>query len=78
MDKKYLYLKQSDVFPDAGEGAFAKRNVPANTIYSLYSGKLYHSKEIKTLEMDNKLCLDEEWCEDELKNEYQWMYKMYR
>ena len=75
LDKKYMYLKHSDVFSDAGEGAFANRNVPANTIYSLYSGMLYPSEEIKSFKMENKLSLDNEWNEDELKNNSQWMYK---
>ena len=47
MEKKYVYLKHSNLFPEAGEGIFASINVPANTVYAQYNGMLYNSNEHK-------------------------------
>ena len=37
LDNKYVALKQSETYPEAGEGSFAKVDIPAHTIYVLYS-----------------------------------------
>ena len=50
LDKKYMYLKNSNIFPGAGEGAFATRDVPADTIFSPYGGMLYNQEQYKILE----------------------------
>ena len=75
LDKKYVVIRKSNISPDAGEGLFANRNVPANTIYSLYSGKLYQPKEIKILEMEKKWSLANESNELGLKFDSHWMYR---
>ena len=40
LDKKYVYLKDSVRFPIAGEATYAKRDVPPNTVFVLYGGRL--------------------------------------
>ena len=45
MDNRYVDLKISKIYPDAGEGSFAKTRVAKHTTYSLYSGKFYTDKE---------------------------------
>ena len=76
LDKKYLFLKQSDIFPGVGEGAFATRDVPANTIYSLYSGMLYKENQIIIYnEMQEKLRIDNGWKLDDIEYTSQGMYR---
>ena len=59
LEKKYVYLKHSNLFPEAGEGIFASRNVPANTVYAQYNGMLYNLKEHRILmDMKSKLISD--------------------
>jgi len=41
LDNRYINLKVSEKYPEAGEGAFAKTEVPKSTIYALYSGHIY-------------------------------------
>ena len=64
LEKKYVYLKHSNLFPEAGEGIFASRNVPANTVYAQYNGMLYNSKEHRILmDMKSKLISDKKYYE---------------
>jgi len=47
LDKKYVILKTSRAFPNASttEGAFASKDVPSQTVYSLYGGLLITKEE---------------------------------
>ena len=59
-----MYLEHSNSFPEAGEGIFASRNVPANTVYAQYNGMLYNSNEHKILmDMNSKLISDKKYYE---------------
>ena len=42
LDNKYVEVSQSKISIDAGDGAFAKTDVPLNTAYVLYSGKIFN------------------------------------
>ena len=65
LDKKYMYLKNSNIFPGAGEGAFATRDVPADTIFSPYGGMLYSKEQFKILdEKQYKSILENGWKPD--------------
>ena len=44
LDKKYVYLKSSTTFDLAGEGAFAARDVPANTGTAICFHQIYFIK----------------------------------
>jgi len=48
LDNRYIHLKVSEKYPEAGEGAFAKENVPKNVFYAVYGGRLYNKEEYKT------------------------------
>ncbi len=47
LDKRYLYLATSIQKPHAGQGAFAKENVPPSTVFSLSSGLFLDADELK-------------------------------
>ena len=70
-------MKQSDIFPGVGEGAFATRDVPANTIYSLYGGMLYKGNNQINIyyEMQEKLRIDNGWKLDDIESISQGMYR---
>ncbi len=40
LDNRYVTLRDSDLFPLAGEGVVAKVDIPAETIFCLYSALL--------------------------------------
>ena len=62
LDKKYMYLKNSNIFPGAGEGAFATRDVPADTIFSPYGGMLYNKEQFMILhEKQYQFILENGW-----------------
>ena len=42
MDKKYVETGESKLFPIAGEGLFAKIDIPKDTTFVLYNGQLYN------------------------------------
>ena len=48
LDNRYVDLKISETYPEAGEGSFAKTRVAKNTIYSLYGGWFFTNKEFKS------------------------------
>ena len=55
LDNRYIDVKVSEKYPLAGEGAFARHEVPPRTIYSLYGGKIYSEEsygEFKTQAMN--------------------------
>lgn len=56
LDKKYMLVAKSNISPNAGEGAFAIRDIPTNTFFSLYGGMLYTPYQYQILEeQQNKL-----------------------
>ena len=76
LDKKYMYLKNSNIFPGAGEGAFATRDVPADTIFSPYGGMLYTWKQREILdEKHNKTRLENGWNDDDEKSVALYKYR---
>ena len=80
LDKKYMNLKNSNIFPGAGEGAFATRDVPANTIFTPYGGMLYNQEQYKILdEKQNKTRLENGWknSNDDENNIALWKYRYY-
>ena len=59
LDKKFMYLKKSDISSVDDEGAFAVRDVLANTIFSLSGGMLYTPDQYQILqEKQKKFVLD--------------------
>ena len=71
-----MYLKNSNIFPGAGEGAFATRDVPADTIFSPYGGMLYNQEQYKILEeKQNKSRLENGWKPDDAQTIAQWKYR---
>ena len=42
LDTKYVDVSHSKISSDAGDGAFAKIDIPANTAYALYSGNIFN------------------------------------
>ena len=53
LDNQYLYLKTSEKYPAAGEGAFAREDIPACTVFSLFGGR------VLTKDEGNKLKAEE-------------------
>ena len=45
LDKKYVSVKQSVKYPLAEEAAFASRDIPSNTVFVLYGGRLLNQEE---------------------------------
>ena len=76
LDKKYLYLKESDTFDKAGEGAFAAMDIPASTVFVLYGGMLYNEEQNQILGQKLKSLNEKHgWSPDDPEAEAQWKYK---
>ena len=69
LDKKYVYLKDSDSFISAGEGAYATRYIPKDIYYVIYGERLYNKEEI------NKKAEANNWMKDDPALEAEWMYQ---
>ena len=52
LDNRYLYLKTSEKYPAAGEGAFAREDIPAGTVFSLFGGRVLTKEEGKKLKAE--------------------------
>ena len=63
IDNRYIELKVSEKYPEAGEGAHARKPVLAKTIYSVYGGRIFDKESFK--EFNSKTL--EEFMERELK-----------
>ena len=46
-----MYMKTSETFPLAGEGAYARIDIPANTMFAVYGGHVMSKKEIDELSL---------------------------
>ena len=76
LDKKYVYLKNSDSFISAGEGAYATRDIPKDIYYVLYGGRLYNKEEGDIVSKEiNKKVEANRWMKDEPALEAEWMYR---
>ena len=79
--KKYLYIKNSndliaDESAEEGEGIFATRDVPANTIFVQYGGMLYDEYQNKILKIHNfKIRSENKWENDDPKEAHLYIYK---
>merc|ERR1719195_813699 len=57
-----MLVAKSNISPNAGEGAFAIRDIPTNTFFSLYGGMLYTPYQYQILEeQQNKLISKNRW-----------------
>ena len=77
LDKKYLYLKNSSISESAGEGAYASRNVPKNTVVITFGGymfdeeqQLIHNKHLK------EKAKEYNWARGQIEEENLWKYKI--
>ena len=76
LDNKYLYLKDSNTFDTAGEGAFAAMDIPASTVFVLYGGMLYNSEQNKILQKKlESMKVNHGWGWDHPEAVAQWKYK---
>ena len=76
LDKKYVYLKNSDTYPSASEGAYATRDVPENTVVVIYGGMLYNNEQTQILTNRTNTFLKEKNNDiDDKEYEALWMYK---
>ena len=76
LDKKYVYLKNSDTYPSASEGAYATRDVPENTVVVIYGGMLYNNEQTQILtNRTNKFLKEKNNNIDNKEYEALWMYK---
>ena len=76
LDKKYVYLKDSDSFISAGEGAYATRDIPKDIYYVIYGGRLYNKEEADILNAELiKKAEANRWMKDEPAFEAEWMYR---
>ena len=71
-----MYLKDSDSFISAGEGAYATRYIPKDIYYVIYGGRLYNKEEadILTKELKGK-AESNRWMKDDPAAEAEWMYR---
>ena len=76
LDKKYVYLKDSDSFISAGEGAYATRDIPKDIYYVLYGGRLYNKEEADILKRETKEKAKTNcWMKDDPASEAEWKYR---
>ena len=76
LDKKYVYLKDSDSFISAGEGAYATRDISKDIYYVIYGGRLYNKEEADIVSKEiNKKAEANRWMKDNPDLEAEWMYR---
>ena len=76
LDKKYVYLKDSDSFLSAGEGAYATRDISKDIYYVIYGGRLYNKEEMAILIKDIKEKAEaNRWMKDDPALEAETMYR---
>ena len=62
MENRYIELKASKSIPEAGEGSFAKEDIPPNTIYALYGGLILNKSDIDEYTIErNKVYKANKW-----------------
>lgn len=52
LDNRYLLLKTSEKYPTAGEGAFAREDIPACTVFALFGGRVLTREEARKLKAE--------------------------
>ena len=76
LDKKYVVLKNSDFFENAGEGAFAKMDVPTDTVFALYGGLLFDKEESEIFSNTFSDKIEKyHWTFDDPDYEAEWKYR---
>ena len=71
-----MYMKTSETFPLAGEGAHARVDIPANTVFAVYGGHVMSSAEIQQLSERQKEEFDARGIpEDSLERYDAWKYR---
>ena len=71
-----MELKISEKFPAAGEGAYARTDVPGNTIYSLYGGLVFTRDEFtKYKEGLDKIAFENNWNSTSPEQLATWKYR---
>lgn len=51
LEKKYVELGPSRLSPEAGEGLFAVRDIPADTVFAQYAGFVFNATEFQELSL---------------------------
>ncbi len=47
LDSRYVQVGKSEIHLEAGEGLFARKDIPENTIFALFSGRLFSKAEFE-------------------------------
>ena len=74
LDKRYVTLKSSEEFGNAGEGAYAAEDVPADTVFVLYGGHILTTAEMDGLTKRQSKEL-EDAAPDDPRRQANWMYR---
>ena len=64
LDNRYIELRTSERYPEAGEGAFAKVDIPPEVFFVVYGGFIYTSAEHIQLDSTRTAKLLEEGFKD--------------
>ena len=64
LDNRYIELRTSEKYPEAGEGAFAKVGIPPEVFFVVYGGFIYTSAEHIQLDSTRTAKLLEEGFKD--------------
>jgi hypothetical protein len=76
LDNHYMELKISEKYPSAGEGAYARVDIPANTIYSLYSGHIFPKDEFEKFKAEqDKKAKENNWTATTPEHVATWKYR---
>ena len=64
LESEWVYVNDSRTYPDIGQGLFAKKDVPAQTVVSFFGGRLVTTLEWESLNLYEPIywrILDEDW-----------------
>lgn len=76
--KKYISVKNSLEFPEAGEGLFASRDIKAYTVFVLYSGLIFNDDQNKIHRSKiDKIQKQNNWTADDPKSIELWKYRYF-
>ena len=77
LDTRYIELKNSEKTPEAGEGSFAKEDIPANTLICLYGGLILNKTELDDyMQERHQFYFEKQWSSNHPQVLDDWKYRL--
>ena len=77
LDNRYIELKNSEKTPEAGEGSFAKEDIPDNTLICLYGGLILNKTELDDyMQERHQFYFEKQWSSNHPQVLDDWKYRL--